>query len=109
MAGCILDGEAKLATALIQVKRAGLENRLLFAPIKIAERNEIVQQLEKVAMITDQTVHGGDRIGFRLEGFIFGNERGEGFRGFYFREFRESAAIQAFQRCVPALLAAQPS
>src|SRR5207247_11249987 len=74
MARRIFHDEAKFATALVEIKRAGLENRLLFAAIKIAEGDEIVEQLEKVAVVADKTVHGRNGIGLRFETFIFGNE-----------------------------------
>src|SRR5262249_50483082 len=71
----ILDGYAQVTPALIQVECARLEDRLVFARVKIAKLYEIVQQLEQVPVIADQAIHGGYRIDLGLQRLVLGNER----------------------------------
>src|SRR6185436_20266780 len=46
-------------------------------PVKILERNEVVQQSIEVAMETNEFVHGSDRVRLRFEGLVFRDERGD--------------------------------
>ncbi len=39
----VLDREAQVAAPLVQVERAGLEDRLVLAAVEIAEGDEVVQ------------------------------------------------------------------
>ena len=66
--------DAKLATARVKIERARLEHSLVAAGVKVAERHEVVQEREKVAMIAHELVHGCNRVGFRFEGLVPGNE-----------------------------------
>src|SRR5512135_3040439 len=62
----ILDLDAQLATAAIQIERPGLENRLLFAGIKFAERYKVVCQAEQIALITNQALNRTDGLDLRF-------------------------------------------
>ena len=53
MRGGIADIHRQLAAAAVEVERAGLEGRAL-APVEVGEIDEIVQQLEQVALVADQ-------------------------------------------------------
>ena len=73
----ILDDQAQIAASLVQVERARLEDRLVLAPVEIPEGNEVVTELDEVAVIVCQPLQADDRRGIAFLGFVFGDERGE--------------------------------
>ena len=79
--GAILDGQAEIAASLVQVEGAGLEDRLVLAPVEIPEAHEVIQQLIEVPVITGELLHRGDGSELRFQALVLGNELGKGIFG----------------------------
>ena len=61
----------KLATALIEIKDAGLEDgHLAVLVVEIAEVDEVDQQAMQIAVVAHELVHQGYRIGFVLQRLV---------------------------------------
>ena len=73
MLGGVFHRQAQLATPLVHVQRARLEDPFLLAAVEIVEGNEIVAELIEVAMIAHQPLDGGDGGEFRLELHVLAN------------------------------------
>src|ERR1039457_4536396 len=77
----ILDGQAEVAASLVQVKRAGLKDRLVLASIEIPEADEVIQQLKEVAVVAGEVCHRGDGSKLRLQALVLCDKLGEGILG----------------------------
>ena len=77
----------RFAASLIEIERSCLEDGLVLAAIKIAEGHEIVCELVKIAIITNQSVHFGDGAEFRFQDFVPGDEAGDGFLALAGKDF----------------------
>src|ERR1035438_4446220 len=91
----ILDGQAEVAASLVQVKRAGLKDRLVLASIEIPEVDEVVQQLKEVTVVAGELFHRGNGRELRFQALVLGNKPGEGVLG---------CGGQELARAIPAKL-----
>src|SRR3546814_16172314 len=77
MLGDIVDLDAEVAGAAIDIQRADLEDRPGAARVEIAERDEVVEQRHQVAHIAGELFDRGDRFELRRQRRILGAQRGD--------------------------------
>ena len=108
----VLDPQAQVATALIQVECACLENRPLSAAVKILERDEIATELDEVAMVADQSVEAHNCLRVTFLGFVPGDQRGERFFRVSCKNFPNPVQLELLDRttglcATPGLIASE--
>ena len=107
--GGVFDAHAEVATAAVEIKRADLEDGLAAAGVEIAEGDEVAQELEQVAVVTDEAVHDDDLVHGGFERLVLGDGGGEDGRGNRRRGFRATRARPSFSTGAPARAASHAS
>ena len=74
MAVYIIDLDAQLATASIQIQCTHLENGFLFARIKIAKRHKIARQFVQITFVTQQLLYRAYGLDFVFNSKILLNQ-----------------------------------
>src|ERR1035441_2010371 len=75
----VIHVEAQVATALVEIQRAGLENGLVLPAIEIGEVDKVAAELRDVAMIMNQPMQTNDGGGIAFLGLVLGDQRGQSF------------------------------
>ena len=78
MTSGVVDSQAEVATALVEVQRARLENGFFLAPVKIGEVDEVVEEGAEIAVVADEAFDVADGLELRLPRKVARDEGGEG-------------------------------
>ncbi len=77
MAGHVAHAQAELAAALVEIERAGLEDRLVVARVEVAQGDEVAQQADEVTVVAHQALERVDLAGRGLGGEVLVDQAGE--------------------------------